>query len=160
MILRTGRLEVELLGSRARFAGRIDDAVHLAEVGHLLPGGDVTLDLAGVAFVNSIGMRAWVRLIRSLRERGAVTLEAVSDVLIVAMNLVAEFRGAVRIASFHAGYACPGCGREATLLVDVAAHAGELAARRLPAQPCPECGGAMEPADFAERYTSIFAPPM
>lgn len=159
MILHLGRLDVELAGARARFTGRLDDAVHLIEVARALPAGDVVIDLAGVTFVNSIGMREWVRLIRILRERGAVTVEAVADVLIVQLNLIAELRGALRVASFHACYACPGCGAEPTLLVDAVRHADELAARRVPPQACPECGQAMELADFPERYTAIFAPP-
>jgi len=154
--LRTGRHDVEITGGRAVLAGRIDETSQLAELAVQLPPGDVVLDAAGITFVNSIGMRAWIRLIRALRERGTVTLEAVSDVLIVQMNLLAEFRGRVQIASFHAGYVCPACGRDAALLVDVARHAAALRELRAPALPCPECGAAMELADCPERYLSIF----
>ena len=157
--LRIGRLDVQLSGARAVLAGRLDDMVQLGELATRLPPGDVAIDTAGVTFVNSIGMREWVRLLRALRERGAVTLEAVSDVLMVQMNLLAEFRGgAVRIASFHAVYLCPGCGREATPLVDAVVHAAVLHQMRAPPMPCPECGKAMELADFPERYLGVFAP--
>lgn len=153
---RIGRLDVRVEGKRAVLAGRLDDTCHLGEVVQRLPAGDVALDTSGVAFVNSIGMREWVRLIRALRARGAVTLEAVSDVLMVQMNLFAEFRGAVRISSFHAAYACGGCGNEASLRVDAVAHADALRRMIAPPLPCPECGAAMELADFPERYLGIF----
>ncbi|HEY0483089.1 MAG TPA: hypothetical protein VGD37_36460 [Kofleriaceae bacterium] len=154
--VRGGRLDVEVTGARAVLIGRIDDSARLGEVAARLPAGDTVLDTAGVTFVNSIGMREWVRLIRALRARGTVTLEAVSDVLMVQMNLLAEFTGgAVRIASFHAGYVCPACGGETAPLVDAIAHAAELAAMRMPPLPCPECGAAMELADFPERYLSV-----
>ena len=104
---RIGRLEVELAGARAVLVGRLDDTVQLAELAARLPAGDTVLETSGVAFVNSIGMREWVQLIRALRARGAVTLEAVSDRLMVQMNLLVEFRaGGVRISSFHAACMC------------------------------------------------------
>lgn len=155
---RTGRLDVEVSGARGTLAGRIDDVAQLGALATLLPPGDVVLDLAGVTFVNSIGMREWVRLVRVLRDRGTVTLAAVSDVLFVQLNMIAEFRGSVQIASFHAGYVCAACGREATLLVDAIGHAAALRAMIAPRLPCPECGAAMDLADFPERYLGIFGP--
>jgi hypothetical protein len=155
---RLGRLDVQLTGARAVLAGRIDETSPLGALAEQLPVGDVAIDAAGITFVNSIGMREWVRLIRALRERGALTLEAVSDVLMVQMNLLAEFRG-VAISAFHAGYLCPACGCEASPRVDAIAHAALLARMQAPALPCPECGAAMELADFPERYLSIFARP-
>jgi predicted RNA-binding Zn-ribbon protein involved in translation (DUF1610 family) len=153
-----GRLDVQVTGARAVLAGRIDDISPLAELVARLPAGDTVIETSGVTFVNSIGMREWVRLIRALRDRGTVTLEAVCDVLMVQMNLVSEFAGgAVRIASFHTPYACPACGGEAAPLVDAIAHAALLRELRAPSMPCPECGAAMELADFPERYLSLFA---
>ncbi|HEX3763403.1 MAG TPA: hypothetical protein VHW23_32130 [Kofleriaceae bacterium] len=157
-----GRLDVEITGARAVLAGRIDDTVQLAELAARLPAGDVAIDTAEVTFVNSVGMREWAQLIRTLRARGAVTLEAVSDRLMAQMGLLAEFRvdaarGAIRIASFHAGYLCPACGHEATPRIDAVAHAAELRALRAPRQDCPECGAAMELADFPERCFGVFS---
>jgi hypothetical protein len=153
---RSGRLDVQLNGARAVLSGRIDDSCQLGEIAHQLPSGGVVIDTAGVAFVNSIGMREWGRFIRALRERGSVTLEAVGDVLMAQMNLISEFVGAVRITSFHASYLCPSCGYEASLLIDAVAHAPALRQLQAPALPCPECGKPMELADFPERYLSIF----
>jgi anti-anti-sigma regulatory factor/predicted RNA-binding Zn-ribbon protein involved in translation (DUF1610 family) len=154
---RIGRLDVQITGARAVLTGRIDDTSRLAELAVQLPAGDTVIETSGVTFVNSNGMREWVRLIRALRERGTITLEAVGDVLTVQMNLLSEFAGgAVRIASFHAPYVCPACGGEATPRVDAIAHDAELRALRAPSLPCPECGTAMELADFPERYLSVF----
>jgi anti-anti-sigma regulatory factor/predicted RNA-binding Zn-ribbon protein involved in translation (DUF1610 family) len=153
---RTPRLEIQLHGARAVLIGRLDDTCQLAELAAQLPAGDVALDLGGITFVNSIGMREWVRLFRALRARGTVTLEAVSDALMVQMNLLSEFRGRVLIAAFHASYACPACGYEASMRVDAVAHADALRRLEAPALPCPECGAAMALADFPERYLSVF----
>jgi hypothetical protein len=152
---RTGRLEVKLRGSRAVLAGRLDEAVQLGELADQLPPGEVVIDAAGVSFVNSVGMREWIRLIRALRGRSAITLEAVSEVLITQMNQISQFRG-IRITSFYASYVCPSCGHEATLLVDAVKQVAALDQMKVPAMPCPECQAAMELGDYPERYLSIF----
>jgi anti-anti-sigma regulatory factor/DNA-directed RNA polymerase subunit RPC12/RpoP len=141
------RLDVQVRGNQVRLAGRIDDTAAFADIPARLPAGEVVIDTEGVTFVNSIGMREWIRLVRALRESGhTVRLERVADVLMTQMNLIAELRGAVTISSFHAQYACAACGAEAAPVVDVA----------LAPVACPECGAAMELADFPERYVTIF----
>ena len=154
--MKIGRLDVEVSGSRILLAGRIDDsATALSDLLTHIPHGDVVLDTSGVTFINSIGMREWMRLVRAFRERGKVTFERVADVLITQMNVIPEFKG-VDVASFHAQYLCPSCGVEGTPLIDVATHGAELRAMRAPKVPCPECGAAMDLADFPERYLSLF----
>jgi DNA-directed RNA polymerase subunit RPC12/RpoP len=155
---RIGRLEVTVAGTRASLAGRIDEtsATALARLATQLPAGDTTLDTDGVTFVNSIGMREWIRLIRVLRERGRVTLARVADVLITQMNLIPELGTSVTVVSFHAQYACGACGAEAAPVIDAVAHAADLMQMQMPPMPCPECGGKMELADFPERYLTMF----
>jgi hypothetical protein len=153
---RLGRLEVQIAGSHVTFAGRIDDASVLGELASQIPPGDVVLDCGGVTFVNSFGMREWLRLVRALSDRGAVTFQRVADVLMTQMNMFPEFGARARVASFHAQYVCPRCGAESAPLIDATAHAEALAALRPPPIPCGECGAAMELADFPEKYLSIF----
>jgi anti-anti-sigma regulatory factor len=157
--LRLGRLDVQIDPATRRvvMTGRIDDSSALSEVLLPLPKGPVVIDTSGVTFINSIGMREWIRLVRAIRDRGdTITLERVADVLITQMNLIPEFAGAVTIVSFHAQYVCPGCGAESAPVVDAVAHATELGAMRAPRLPCSECGAAMELGDFPERYLMLF----
>ena len=156
---RLGRLDVEVNGARAVLAGRIDDTCQLEQLATQLPPGDVVIHTAGVSFMNSIGTREWMRLIRRLRSRGTITLEAVSEVLMVQMNMFSAFGQSVQIVSFHASYLCPACGCEASLLVDAAAYAEAEHPQGLPMPRCPECQAAMELSDFPERYLSIFRDP-
>lgn len=148
--------------ARITLVGRIDDSAGLGPIIATLPPGPVVIDTAGVTFVNSIGMRDWIRFLRALREpthdHGIPTLENVADVLMTQMNLLAEVRGTLRIASFHAQYVCNTCGREDIPVIDAIAHAAQLADLIAPPSPCPECRSAMELADFPERYLSIFRP--
>ncbi|MEJ7600894.1 MAG: zinc ribbon domain-containing protein [Kofleriaceae bacterium] len=156
--MKLGRLEVEITGSRVTFQGRIDDGSPLGTLAAQIPPGDVTLDTSGITFVNSIGMREWIRMLRVLRERGVVTLERVGDVLMTQMNLVPELADSktLRIASFHAQYACPKCGGESAPVVDAIANAEALRRLAPPRLPCPECGADMELGDFPERYLTVF----
>ncbi|MBA2538284.1 MAG: hypothetical protein H0V17_01505 [Deltaproteobacteria bacterium] len=153
--MKLGRLDVEIAGERLTLTGRIDDASPLGELVSQLPA-NVVIDTSGVTFVNSIGMREWIRLLRGLRERGTVTLERVADVLITQMNLIPDLGNNVRIASFHAQYACNACGAEVAPLIDAVAHAEQLQRLKAPPMPCPECQGQMELADFPERYLTLF----
>lgn len=154
--LRLGRLDVRIEGNRATLAGRIDDASQLGEIAARLPPGDTVIDTEQVTFLNSIGMREWMRLVRALRERGRVTLERVADVLITQMNLIPEFARSVTITSFHAQYVCPSCGAEAVPVVDAVACAETLRRMQPPKLPCPECKSLMDLGDFPERYLTLF----
>ena len=156
MTTRNSRLDMRVEGARVVLTGRIDDSCNFGDLPAQLPVGGVTIDTSGVTFVNSIGMREWIRLIRALRERGPVTLERVADVLITQMNMIRELATSVEITSFHAQYVCAACGHESAPLVDVATHAEGLKTLKAPALPCPECGAAMALGDFPERYLSIF----
>jgi anti-anti-sigma regulatory factor len=155
----TSRMTVRIEGSRVVLAGRIDDSAQLAELAAKLAPGDVTIDSDAVTFVNSIGMRELVRLIRALRGGGRrVMLERVADVLITQVNMLPELAQAVTVTSFHAQYECPSCGAEHAPLVHVTLHAQLLRNNVAPQLPCPECGKPSELADFPERYLSIFRP--
>lgn len=153
---RIGRLDVTLAGNRLELSGRIDEGSPVGDLAAQLPVGPVTIDTAGVTFVNSIGMRELLRLVRALRDRGPITMERVADVLMTQMNLLPELGRSVTITSFHAQYVCPACGAEAALLVDAVAHAAELRKLKPPKLPCPECQALMELGDFPERYLSVF----
>jgi hypothetical protein len=155
--LRLGRLDVVLALPRVTFAGRIDDSAALADLVAQIPAGPIVLDTDGVTFVNSIGMREWMRFVRAIRDRGAtVTLDRVADVLMTQINMIPDLARKVTVTSFHAQYVCPQCGGEAAPLVDAIAHAAALKRLQAPPLPCLECGAATELADFPERYLSIF----
>ncbi|HEY4179256.1 MAG TPA: hypothetical protein VGM90_20575 [Kofleriaceae bacterium] len=155
--MQVGRLDIQIQGANAWFSGRLDEAANgfPEQVAAALPAGDTQIDLAGVAFVNSIGLRDWVQLIRYLRQRGTVTLWRIPERLMAQMNLLPELHGATYIGSFHAPYICPSCGAEAEPLIDAIANGPWLRQMQAPRVPCSECGSAMELAEFPERYLSV-----
>jgi anti-anti-sigma regulatory factor len=150
------RLTIDVAPGQVTLAGRIDDTAALGPIAERVAPGPLVLDTGGVTFINSVGVREWIRLLRALRERGVeVVHQHVADVLMTQMNLIRELAGE-RIASFHAQYVCPACGAEPAPLVDVATHLDALRRLEPPRLPCPECGAAMELGDFAEKYLSVF----
>ncbi|HRC56802.1 MAG: hypothetical protein IPI49_33490 [Myxococcales bacterium] len=146
--------------SRLVLAGRLDDAAPLSGLATTDLDRHLVIDTGGISFVNSIGIREWMRLLRTLHEAGIqVALENVADVLITQMNMIPDASGHAEIRSFHALYACEACGAESSPLIEVAPHRAELAAMRPPSVKCDECGGKMDLGDYPERYLSVFRKP-
>jgi anti-anti-sigma regulatory factor len=150
------RLTVTPQGDALMLAGSIDESADLMGLLGRAHGGRLALDLAGVTFINSLGVRDWIRMQTTATESGiAIELRRVAEVLIHQLNMIIATRGTARVTSFFAPYACDRCGREESLLLDAVAHAGALARLEPPPMTCPECAGPMAFNDFPERYFSF-----
>jgi hypothetical protein len=154
-----GRLNIDAGPGQWNLSGSIDETSALVELLGRAQGGLLVLDLAGVTFINSLGVRDWIRMQSEAgRQHIAIELRRVSEPIIHQLNMIIATRGNSRVASFFAPYACDACGREESLLIDVAANAVGLANLVAPAMPCPECGAQMAFNDFPERYFSFLVP--
>ena len=152
-----GRMTVERSGEVLTIAGAIDEAAGMHE---LLAGetGRVVLDLGGVTFINSLGVRDWIRMQAAAQKANlAIELRRVSEPLVHQLNMIIATRGAAHVTSFYAPYACDACGREESLLVDAVTNAAQLAKLEPPAMSCPECKAQMVFNDFPERYFSFLS---
>ena len=150
------RLTVTPEGGVLVLAGAIDETADLMGLLGKAQSGRLVLDLAGVTFINSLGVRDWIRMQAQATQSGlAIELRRVAEVLIHQLNMIIATRGTARVTSFFAPYACDSCGREDSLLVDAVANAEGLARLEPPAMTCPECGGQMAFNDFPERYFSF-----
>jgi anti-anti-sigma regulatory factor len=134
--------------------GVIDEQAHL---GHVLDvaakAPRLILDTAGVRFINSVGVREWIRMMRRLDERGvAVVLRALSEVMVHQLNMIVEAKGSAAVASFQAPYACENCALEQAMTVDTHDHPRLLQRLEPPPMTCPDCGHAMEFVEIPERY--------
>ena len=153
-----GRLSVEAAGDELRLAGAIDEGAALPELLGRAEGGRLVLDLAGVTFINSLGVRDWIRMQQAAQaQHVAVELRRVAEPIVHQLNMIVATRGAARVSSFFAPYACDACGREDSLLVDAVAHRERLERLDPPPQVCSECGAQMAFNDFPERYFSFLA---
>jgi anti-anti-sigma regulatory factor len=152
-----GKLEVTVEGDAARrlvsLVGRIDESAHLDQLVEQIAAREVVIDTAGVYFLNSIGVRDWIRLLRGLDAHGSrLVLVRCSEPLVSQLNLIPNARGTATVASLHAPYLCDQCGLDSAMLLDVTAHDEELRAMKPPVMTCPECGGTMRLADLPERF--------
>ncbi|MCE9579471.1 MAG: hypothetical protein K8W52_40490 [Deltaproteobacteria bacterium] len=159
-----GKLEVTIEGDatmrRVSLVGRIDESAHLDALVPTLAARELVIDSAGVAFINSIGVRDWIRLMRGLVDHGTkVVLEACSEPIVSQLNMIPAARAGVQIASVHVPYLCDACGLDAAMLVPVDAYGDALRAMKPPTLRCPECGGAMTLADLPERYFTFLVDP-
>lgn len=155
----TPRMQVQPSGDALVLSGAIDEHSQLMELLGQARGGKLVLDTGGITFINSLGVRDWIRMQASATQQGiAIELRRVAEVLIHQLNMIIATRGTSRVTSFFAPFACDACGREESLLIDAVAHAAELAQLQPPAMKCPECSAQMAFNDFPERYFSFLTP--
>ncbi|MFT3696663.1 MAG: hypothetical protein QM831_26215 [Kofleriaceae bacterium] len=152
-----GRLHIDGSNGQLVLSGAIDETSQLAELPSRATGGKLSLDLAGVTFINSLGVRDWIRMMTAATAQGiAIELRRVSEPIIHQLNMIIAARGTATVSSFFAPYACDACGREESLLVEGATPG--LAEMQPPPQTCPECAAPMAFNDFPERYFSFLVP--
>jgi len=151
-----GRMLLEAKPDQLVLSGAIDETAGLLDLVGRAHNGRLVLDLAGVTFINSLGVRDWIRM-QAAASKGSlhVELRRVSEPIVHQLNMIIATRGTAKVTSFYAPYACDACGREESLLLDAVAHGAELARLEPPPMACPECGAAMAFNDFPERYFSF-----
>jgi anti-anti-sigma regulatory factor len=153
-----GRISIDPQGDVLVIKGAIDESAELTALLERAQDRRLVLDLAGITFINSLGVRDWIRMQAAAKTAGiAVELRKVAEPLVHQLNMIIATRGAARVISFFAPYACDGCGREDSLLIDAIAHARGLSQLEPPAMTCSECSAPMEFNDFPERYFSFLS---
>ena len=155
----SSRLTITPERDQLTLAGAIDENAEILKLLDSAQGGRLALDLAGVTFINSLGVRDWIRMLAAATSKQiAVELRRASEPLVHQLNMIVATRGTATVTSFFAPYACDACGREESLLVDVEANRAGLAKLEPPPQKCPECGAQMAFNDFPERYFTFMQP--
>jgi anti-anti-sigma regulatory factor len=132
--------------------GEIDDQATLSDLADQL-GKKVVIDLRGVRFINSVGVREWILFLGLLNDRGKkIVLRSCSEPMVHQMSMVVEARGSAEVESFCAPFLCDDCASEQSLVLDVKSNLADLKAKNVPPQKCPDCGGQMTFDDFPNRY--------
>jgi hypothetical protein len=153
-----GRMQVDAQPGELRVAGAIDETAQLPELIRRAHSGRLVLELSGVTFINSLGVRDWIRMQQLAQaQRLEVELRRVAEPIVHQLNMIIATRGSARVTSFFAPYACDACGREDSLLVDAVTHRDRLSRLDPPPQTCSECGAQMVFNDFPERYFSFLS---
>ncbi|HEX5033010.1 MAG TPA: hypothetical protein VFW62_00900 [bacterium] len=114
----------------------------------------VSIDLEGVSFINSCGVREWVRAVQEFLKQAELQLLRCAPRIVEQANYVANFTGPGKIVSFLAPYYCPKCQKERTALLQ-SADFKSGAPSQAPSQKCPTCGSKMDFDDLEEEYFSF-----
>jgi DNA-directed RNA polymerase subunit RPC12/RpoP len=149
--------EIEDGALHVRLSGDIDENANLGGLYPML-AGHVVFHLGDVRRINSAGVREWVTFIRQAGSlTRSLTLRECSPALVMQMNMIYNFRGAARVASFYAPYVCPACEREAERLIELAGPPAALSLSQVPEFRCEACGHVLEFDDLPERYLAFTA---
>lgn len=148
----TWQLEEQGGAITVAFTGEIDEHADFTPLRARLRGV-VGFELGAIRRINSCGVREWVNFVRDLPEVSELTFAACSTAFVTQLNMIYNFRGPARVRSFHAPYACDGCGYDEERLVEV----GPDRRVELPSPVCPRCGEPMQFDDLPERYLSFLA---
>src|SRR4051794_26264483 len=146
-------LTYEQRGDKLAITGAIDDKANVLGLLAHAVDNRLVLDLGGIRFINSIGVREWIRL-QQAAAKASVQLELhrVAVVLVHQFNIVPATRGFAQIRSFFAPYVCDECDAEHDLLLDDHVHHDELKDRVPPPMKCPACKQLMQFRDPPEIY--------
>ena len=137
-----------------RLEGVIDEDARLSPVGPAAGSRALVVNAAGIARINSVGVRDWVDWLEPLSEELPVYLVECSPAVIFHANFVSNFLGKAHLVSFYAPYYCTDCDHEAALLVDARAmvKGNNFGA---PSCACNQCTAPMEFDDADESYFSF-----
>ncbi len=145
-------------GDVLMIGGSIDERAQLVQLVRSAAHGALVLDLGGVTFINSLGVREWVRFQTTARDAGVrLELRRVAEVLIHQLNVVPAARAASDVKSFFTTYACEHCGEEQAELLDVATHRATLEKLLAPPMTCHACKQPAALSDAPELYFSFLA---
>ncbi|HEX5061146.1 MAG TPA: STAS domain-containing protein [Kofleriaceae bacterium] len=152
------RLTSEVRGNHLTLAGMIDEHADLARLLEHAKDKQLVIDLGGVTFINSLGIRDWIRMQQAAQSAGiAIELRRVAEPVVHQLNIMPAARGVSMVTSFFAAYVCDDCDQEHRMLLDVRTHGSDLAKLRAPAMKCPDCQHDMDIANPPEFYFMFLA---
>jgi len=152
------RMSAEVRGDQVFLEGVIDENANLIDVLGRAKNNKLVLDLGGIRFINSIGVREWIRMQQAAANIGlAIELRRVCEPLVHQLNIVPAARGVSMVTSFFAPYECEHCEAEHDVVLDVRLHGAALAKMEAPEMPCPDCKKPLVFATEPELYFTFLA---
>ncbi len=141
-------------GSRIALSGVIDEFAELMPLVERT-ASPVTVDLGGVEFINSVGVRQWTGFLRALLARGPVTLRNCSEPMVLLFNMATVTVDGAVVESLQAPYACTHCSADEQIELVVARDLTEGASSTTPEFPCKSCSGSLRFAGLPRRYLAF-----
>jgi hypothetical protein len=130
----------ERRGDRWSLEGPIDEQANLMALLTHEENGKLVLDLGGITFINSQGVREWIRMQDAATAANIqIELRRVVVPVVNQLNIVPATRGTAKVTSFYAPYECEECDKSQVMLIDVKTHNADLDAMHPPPLMCPDC---------------------
>jgi hypothetical protein len=134
------RMTCEVRENRLTIAGSIDESSNLVRLVDHARDGWLLLDLGGVTFINSVGVRQWIRMQQqAAAQQVRIELVKVAEPIVHQLNITPAARGVSLVTSFYAPYLCEHCDTEHQILLDARTHFADLAKKRPPVMKCSHC---------------------
>lgn len=117
------------------------------------------INLEGITFISSVGIREWVLLINSWTQSLPVYYERCSICFVDQVNMVPDCLGSAKMMSFYAPYFCNTCEEEMSCLIELPKHKESVAQNKAPQFDC-KCDratGALEFDALEESYFSFLS---
>ena len=118
------------------------------------PGAStVVLDVQGLKFITSFGVRQWLRAMAGLPPTVRdVYLAGCPRIFVEQLNMILNFGGKAQILTLLAPYRCVTCGTESEHMMDAVAQSADIMNGRLPELQCPKCNGRLVLDEIPEMY--------
>jgi hypothetical protein len=121
--------------------------------------GRVVFDMSRVRYINSAGVRHWVRFVRGLTAVESYRFVRCSVAFVTQVSMVPEAVGRGVVESVMVPFACDDCELEEERLVQTAVLCGQGSwPPELPTFMCPRCGGELVFDDVPARYFAFLQP--
>ena len=119
--------------------GAVDERAVLPQLSAIQ--GQIIINLAQLTFINSLGIRIWIKWIKSLKADKGIALVNCSPPFVRQMSILQNFiPEGVTVKDILVPYYCAQCSHEDQKLVNV-----ERALQTVPNEiPCAKCNGKME----------------
>jgi CheY-like chemotaxis protein len=117
--------------------------------------GRVDFDLSQIVYINSLGVREWIRFLRDVNIQG-YDLHACSVPFVLQASVIPAMIGRGTVVSFFAPYYCEDCDHHEDKLLQSAAVLA--AGYQPPVFQCPRCSATMALDDLPERYLAFLMP--
>jgi hypothetical protein len=142
---------------------RSGDAALVAVTGmidELFPGfGDLSgarvaiIDLGGITFMTSFGVRQWLRSMAAIPPTVTyLYLLRCPTIIVDQLNMILNFGGRAKILSLAAPFICSSCSATSKEIVDVLAEGALIQQGELAQRTCKKCNGALVLDELVESY--------
>ncbi|CAN5755866.1 hypothetical protein BH11MYX2_BH11MYX2_03000 [soil metagenome] len=121
--------------------------------GELADARVAVIDLGGITFMTSFGVRQWLRSMAAIPPTVThLYLLRCPTIIVDQLNMILNFGGRAKILSLAAPFICSSCSATSKDIVDVLAEGSMIQQGLLAPRSCKKCNGALVLDELVESY--------